>query len=667
DLNQNLIKVMDRTGAVTEFKYDTLNRLVETIRPNEMKTVVTYDALNHVTNLKNICSGCQETISTYAYTYNEQGYIIKEKATESLAGYVYDDKHDGKHEDGKHDSEYPHGNKHDGKHDKDGEDAVRVVTSERSYEYDENWQLTKCTEEEEYKGTTVYTYKYDKAGNRTAYEKVSGGETKEKYSYKYNDSNQLISKTEKSDWRAWKHVKTTYEYDRDGNLISENGKDEVLTYEYTAENRLRVVTGKKEVLMAATYDGDGNRIFQLDFVEDGNKTNKDNVLIPESAKTKDGDSALEELVDILPKNSKDSDYTITQYVNDINQEHAQAVLELKTDGRIQTAYTYGVNRLGRDTEEGSSYYLYDGRGSVAGITATDGTLTDSYRYDPYGNLDFGTPVSNNYYGYNAESTNTNTGLQYLRARYYNPQNGNFTTEDTETGTKTNPLTRNRYTYVTNNPLNYQDPSGHFLKSLWNGVKKVASKVVSTVKKVVKTVVNTVKSAVSWVANAIRNPKQVINDVKQAAYNGYQKAASATSTFISSAGNALQNTQRAFTSFTSYVAHRTAEIKDTVVRELCTTANRISDALGKVDWKSVGKVAVGGLIIAGLGVATVLTGGAAAAIAGAALTGALVGGGTGAVIGGISSAANGDGFLKGAADGFMWGTIGGAISGGAGAA
>ncbi|MGF7004519.1 hypothetical protein M2145_002944 [Lachnospiraceae bacterium PF1-21] len=44
---------------------------------------------------------------------------------------------------------------------------------------------------------------------------------------------------------------------------------------------------------------------------------------------------------------------------------------------------------------------------------------------------------------------------------------------------------------------------------------------------VKTVVNTVKSAASWVSNAIRNPKQTINNVKQAAYNGYQKAASAT--------------------------------------------------------------------------------------------------------------------------------------------
>ncbi|MCP1111570.1 hypothetical protein NK118_15095 [Lachnospiraceae bacterium PAL227] len=137
---------------------------------------------------------------------------------------------------------------------------------------------------------------------------------------------------------------------------------------------------------------------------------------------------------------------------------------------------------------------------------------------------------------------------------------------------------------------------------------------------VKTVVNTVKSAASWVSNAIRNPKQTINNVKQAAYNGYQKEASATSTFISSAGNALRNTQRAFISFTSYVTHRTAEIKDTVVRELCTTANGISDALGKVDWKSVGKVAVGGLIIAGLGVAIVLTGGAGAATLTAAFGG-----------------------------------------------
>ena len=105
DLNDNLIKITDRQGAVTEYQYDALNRMVKTIRPNEIVTDVTYDALDHITKLVTSCAGCEEVLSTYEYTYNDQGYIVSEKATESLAGYVYDDKHDGKHEDGKHDSE----------------------------------------------------------------------------------------------------------------------------------------------------------------------------------------------------------------------------------------------------------------------------------------------------------------------------------------------------------------------------------------------------------------------------------------------------------------------------------------------------------------------------------------------------------------------------------
>ena len=443
DLNDNLIKITDRQGAVTEYQYDALNRMVKTIRPNEIVTDVTYDALDHITKLVTSCAGCEEVLSTYEYTYNDQGYIISEKATESLAGYVYDDKHDGKHEDGKHDSEYPHGNKHDGKHDKDGTNAIRVVTTERTYEYDENWQLTKCTEKEENKGTTTYSYQYDSAGNRTAYEKISEGETVEKYTYKYNDSNQLISKKEKTDWRPWKHVKTTYEYDEDGNLISESfDKKDTKTYEYTVENHLKAVTTSNEVLMAALYDGDGNRLFTLDYVEDGKESQKGQVLIPESAKTENGDSPAEQLADLVPKKNQEEYYSITQYVNDINRENTEVLMELKTDGTANAAYTYGYSRNSRDTSDGASYYLYDGRGSVSGLTSADGVTTNSYQYDPYGNTIIGTPVSINYYGYNGESTNTNTGYQYLRARYYNPVNGNFTTEDTNIGTTENPLTRN---------------------------------------------------------------------------------------------------------------------------------------------------------------------------------------------------------------------------------
>ena len=194
--------------------------------------------------------------------------------------------------------------------------------------------MTKCTEKEENKGTTTYSYKYDSAGNRTAYEKVSKGETVEKYSYKYNDSNQLISKTEKTDWRPWKHVKTTYEYDEDGNLLSESsGKKDTKTYEYTVENHLKAVTTSNEVLMAALYDGDGNRLFTLDYVEDGKDSQKGQVLIPESAKTENGDSPAEQLADLVPKKNQEEYYSITQYVNDINRENTEVLMELKTDGR----------------------------------------------------------------------------------------------------------------------------------------------------------------------------------------------------------------------------------------------------------------------------------------------------------------------------------------------
>ena len=59
-----------------------------------------------------------------------------------------------------------------------------------------------------------------------------------------------------------------------------------------------------------------------------------------------------------------------------------------------------------------------------------------------------------------KATNPNTGLEYLRARYYNAEEGRFFQEDTYLGDITDPLTLNRYAYVKNSPLNYVDPSGH---------------------------------------------------------------------------------------------------------------------------------------------------------------------------------------------------------------
>ena len=84
--------------------------------------------------------------------------------------------------------------------------------------------------------------------------------------------------------------------------------------------------------------------------------------------------------------------------------------------------------------------------------------------------------------------------------------------------------------------------------------------------------------------------------------------------------------------------------------------------------------IGGVVIAGLAIATIATGGAAGGVAGFILAGALKGAAIGAVsgalvsgvIGGISSSINGDGFwsgfASGAASGFMSGAIIGGITG-----
>ena len=53
-----------------------------------------------------------------------------------------------------------------------------------------------------------------------------------------------------------------------------------------------------------------------------------------------------------------------------------------------------------------------------------------------------------------------TGLQYLRSRWYDPGIGRFIQEDAFEGYVNGPSSRNPYVYVTNNPLIYIDPTGH---------------------------------------------------------------------------------------------------------------------------------------------------------------------------------------------------------------
>ena len=414
------------------------------------------------------------------------------------------------------------------------------------------------------------------------------------------------SENDSENARIWGDPGTTYSYDEDGNLIQEcdktNSADPV-TYEYTAENRLAVVKQGGTVLMAAMYDGDNNRVFELDNTYKWEDCYGDEVLIPENQRTEDGNSPKEQLASLVKGGSNAKGYTLTEYINDINRENTEVLAEYGADEKVRQAYTYGESGIGErvsvDKSEESSYYLYDGRNSVTGILTETANLTNSYQYDPYGNLTSGTADGVNYYGYNGESTNVKTGLQYLRARYYNAENGTFTTEDSDLGTTENPLTRNRYAYTSNNPVNYDDPTGHSWwkkaasavkrvgKKIANTAKKVVKNVVNTVKNVAKTVVNTVKKAVGWVQNTAKNPKKAIQKAKNAVQNKYRQAqnklnntynkiVSKGSQLIRYAKQKYAEKKQQFTDFVSYVSQRTKEIRANVSRELCSVTERAFD-------------------------------------------------------------------------------------------
>ena len=63
--------------------------------------------------------------------------------------------------------------------------------------------------------------------------------------------------------------------------------------------------------------------------------------------------------------------------------------------------------------------------------------------------------------YAGQARDSETGLDYMHLRYYDPVQGRFQGADpANAGADAgNPQTWNGYAYVNNNPLNYVDPSG----------------------------------------------------------------------------------------------------------------------------------------------------------------------------------------------------------------
>ena len=258
------------------------------------------------------------------------------------------------------------------------------------------------------------TYNLDPVGNRLS--AVSSLTSIASGSFSYNPDDEISSET----------------YDANGSVLSAGG----MAYTYDSENHMTSATGNGKVV-TMVYDAFGNRV----------------------AKTVNG-VTIQYLVE-----------------DDVNPTGLPQVVEELVNGVVTRQYTYGLQRISENLSPAvtgnsawtPSFYGYDGGGSVRQLINSAGAVTDEYEYDAYGNSFTKQGTTPNNYLYRGEQFDSDLGLYYLRARYYNPQTGRFLSRDPEDqqpfdldGYPINPISLHKYLYAGGDPVNAKDPTGRDL-------------------------------------------------------------------------------------------------------------------------------------------------------------------------------------------------------------
>jgi RHS repeat-associated protein len=263
---------------------------------------------------------------------------------------------------------------------------------------------------------------YDKVGNRKKMiEGPEGAQTQTLY--RYNNLDQLVCYGDDStavNGNCAGH--TSQAYDGRGNLINitKTGSP-TTTYTWDARDRLTTASTNGSQIASFVYDDAGHRVRQ---------TNGAN---------------------------------ITNYLWDETSPYGDVILETDGTGASIASYVLGGTELLRQTRGSNhSYYLQDGQMSVRLLTDNAGLILNKYNYDAFGTLRNSTEVTPNGYLYTGQQWDEQLQLYNLRARLYNQSNARFLARDKYTHALTNTSEYNRYSYVSNNPVIYFDPSGHSL-------------------------------------------------------------------------------------------------------------------------------------------------------------------------------------------------------------
>jgi RHS repeat-associated protein len=146
--------------------------------------------------------------------------------------------------------------------------------------------------------------------------------------------------------------------------------------------------------------------------------------------------------------------TVSGTTTDFTWNAAGSTPVLIAAGSTYYIYGPGAQPIEQLTGSTPSYLLTDQSGSTRLITSTTGAVTGTYTYSAYGAVTKHTGTATTALQFDGQYTDAESGLQYLRARYYDPSTGQFLTLDPLVS-----LTGQPYEFGGDNPVNTLDPSG----------------------------------------------------------------------------------------------------------------------------------------------------------------------------------------------------------------
>ena len=286
------------------------------------------------------------------------------------------------------------------------------------YDYDEFSRIT----DEDY-GREEIDYFYDAAGNRTL-KKIcdDNGDTDVNYTYDLN--NRLLEESTNY-YSKNKTDVTKYVYDNNGNQIKKigyitKGVNGSPSQDLVSENELN-----------NTYEiYKYNEFNEMTSFESNKESKWEYAYLPNGLRYRKSNAS-----------------NFDRYVWDRN---GNIIAEMNGEGNLTNKYVRGNKLISKN---GNEYFGYDGHGSVVNISNESGKSIKSYDYDAFG-VELNKDANDtNLFRYCAEQYDNETDSIYLRARYYSPSLGRFTTEDPAKDGN------NWYSYCAGNPVNGWDPSG----------------------------------------------------------------------------------------------------------------------------------------------------------------------------------------------------------------